>query len=60
MSREIWNSESVRCLCCLFCLLLAQNLFAARGTLETLDGKTYRGQIRIAESGFVVANAVEE
>jgi hypothetical protein len=40
--------------------LLAQNLLGAHGTLETLDGKKYQGQIRIAEGGFVVANAAKE
>jgi len=41
-------------------LSLLSDVFAAHGRLETLDGKKFQGQIRIAESGCVIANAVEE
>src|SRR5438093_7634418 len=60
MSLKMWDSVCVRRCCWLSWLLLAHNLLGAHGTLETLDRKIYRGQIRIAEGAFVVANAVEE
>src|SRR5262245_25733990 len=57
----MWESVCVlRFRCCLPCLLLAQNLLGAHGTFETLDGRKYQGQIRIAQGGFVVANAAKE
>src|SRR5436190_9882165 len=60
MSLKMWDSVCVRRSYCLSWLLLAHNLLGAQGTLETLDRKVYRGQIRIAEGAFVVANAAEE
>ena len=44
----------------LFLLALLSDLQAAQGRLETLDGQIYHGQIRIAQSGVIIANAAEE